>query len=244
MKRIAYIVFFLFTFSSAFVYARRGPQPGTRARGLRFNFGPSIGIYSINTHHAQGPVPRMSAMAGFKKELRCDRKFKTFFLFGFDYFFHGLSYKSYYFSPGSIQLYDKNFDYTYKLFIQELDIPLQIKYSFTRENNSLYSPYVMMGYHLRYMLPARVTVSQSGNVVSNRMEQMNFRNPLINPNMNAFLSATFGLQKNTINNSHTGFFIEGTVRYGFSQYYFSTSYSASSMYINAVHLSLLLGFKF
>jgi hypothetical protein len=102
----------------------------------------------------------------------------------------------------------------------------------------------MIGYHPRFMLPARVTVSQEGNVVSNRMEKMKFRNPLINPNMSAFLSAAVGLQKNTINNSHSGFFVEASVRYGFSQYYFSTDYSASSMYINAVHFSLLLGFKF
>jgi hypothetical protein len=243
MKRISYIALLLFVFSSAFVHAR-GPQPGTRGHGLRFNFGPSIGIYSINTHHAQNPIPKMSAMAGFKKEIRCDKRFKTFFVFGFDYFFHGLGFKSYYFPPGTIHLYDKSFGYKYDLFIQELDVPIQIKYSFTRENNSLYSPYVMIGYHPRFMLPARVTVSQEGNAVSNRMEKMNFRNPLINPNMNAFLSATFGLQKNTINNSHTGFFIEASVRYGFSQYYFSADYAPSSLYINALHLSLLLGFKF
>ena len=102
--------------------------------GIRFGFGPTIGIYSVNTHHAKSPTPKISALFSFKKEVLCDRDYKFFFLFGVEYFVHGLNFKSYYFKPDSLQLYDKTFPYNYSLVIHELDLPLQVKYSFKREN--------------------------------------------------------------------------------------------------------------
>jgi len=238
------VFFILFFISFNLLCARFPPRAGENSRGVRFNFGPAIGFYKINKNHAQNPSAKMSALIGFKKEVRFDRQYKTFFLFGFDYFFHGVNFKSYYFKPDSLQLYDKTFAYDYSVIIHELNIPLQVKYSFTKENNSLFSPYVMIGYHFRFLLPANVTVSQNGNRVIQQNEDLKFRNSFIDKRINSFVSASVGWQKNTINKSRSGFFIEANVRYGFSQYFFQSNYSASSLYINGVHLSLLLGVKF
>jgi hypothetical protein len=222
----------------------RVPPGGVHGNGIRFSFGPTYGFYTINSNHAQSPSGRMSAMAGFKKEVRCDRNYKLFFLFGVDYFFHGISFKSYYFDQDTLQLYDKTFPYDYSLFMQELQMPLQMKFSFKRESNILFSPYVMIGYHLRYLLPTGVKVAQEGNAVHQGSEDMTFRHPLFSDKMNSCISVIFGWQKNTINNSHAGFFVEAGYRYQFSQYYLHTKYAPSALYMNSSHLVLLLGIKF
>ena len=219
-------------------------QKRSSGAGIRFSFGPALGLYSINEHHAINPRQKMSAMFSFKKEVRCDKSYKTFFLFGVEYFLHGVNFKSYYFKPDSLQLYDKTFPYDYSLIINEVGVPLQFKYSFKRENNSIFCPYVMIGYHLRYLLPANLKVSQNGEKVKEDVVDLKFKTPFITDHLNSFVSATFGLQKNSVTSSRTNFFAEINFRYGFSQYYFEKSYAASSLYMNGVHLALQLGFKF
>ncbi len=212
--------------------------------GTRIHFGPLIGFYKINPHHAVSPSPKMSASIGFKREEKVGRDFKTFFLFGVDYVFHGLNFRSYYFDPDTFKIYDKSFSYTYSLFIQELNVPLQAKYLFKREDNSLFSPYVIAGYHLRYLLPGILKVTQDGNEIRKDQPEMKFKTPLISPQMNAFVSLGIGWQKNSLSSSKGSFFVELNYRYGFSALYFQTDYSASSLYINGSHLNLQLGFKF
>ncbi len=251
IKKINFIIFFIFLlvfFSNAenrftpfkdFLIPKK-----TRGAGVRFSFGPVLSIYSINTNHAKNPTQKMSALFCFKKEVLCDREHKFFLLFGVEYFIHGLNFKSYYFKPDSLQLYDKTFAYNYGLVIQEINLPLQVKHSFKRENNSLFSPYLMVGYHLRFLLPARVNISQNGNSVINQNVDLQFKNPLFYNKLNSFLSASFGFQKNNSAKGNGGFFVELQYRYGFSPYYFKTDYSASSLFMNSMHLSLQLGLKF
>jgi len=211
-------IIILLIFCACKSFSHPFPPAGNNGNGYRLIFGPALGFYKINTNHAQIGSPKPSALIGLRKEIRTDRTYQNFFLFGIDYFFHGLNFKSYYFKPDSLKLYDKNFNYNYSLFIQEIDVPLQVKHSFTRENNSLFSPYIMLGYHLRFLLPAQVNVTQNGNPQIKKWEELDFRHPLLSTKINCFVSASFGWQKNTINNSRAGFFIEMNYRYGFSQY--------------------------
>jgi hypothetical protein len=218
--------------------------PGRSQRpGNRLFFGPAYGFYNINKNHARDATPKMSALAGFRKEIAIDREYRTFFLFGADYFFHGLNYKSYYFKPDSLQLYNKTFSYNYSLFIHEVNLPLQVKYSFTRENNSMFSPYVMVGYHLRYLLPGILNVSQNGTRVESGKADLIFKNPFLDKHMNSFVSVTAGWQKNSFNSSRSSFFIELNFRYGFSPCYFEKTYAPASLYTSGMHLALLIGLK-
>lgn len=214
------------------------------AKNVRISFGPVLGFYGINTRHAASVSPRMSGLVSFKKEKRFGRDYKTFFQYGVDYFFHGLNFQSYYFKPDSLQLYDKNFKYKYSVFAHEINIPLQVKYSFNRENNSLYSAYFMIGYHLRCFLPGNLKVTQNGNTVKTDNYEMKFKNPLVFSQLNSFLSASIGTQRNQTAGGKSSYFIELSYRYGFSPYSFETNYSASSLFIHSSHLALLVGVKF
>lgn len=235
------LILFLFFSLKLLCFTPRGRTPGA---GIRVFFGPAYAFYNINKNHAVNAVPKMSAMAGFRKEFRFDREYKAFFLFGVDYFFHGLNFKSYYFKQDSIKLYDKTFPYDYSLFIHEVNLPVQFKYSFTRENNSLYSPYIMAGYHLRYLLPGILNVSQNGDAIINDDADLKFKNPLIYNKINSFISIAAGWQKNRISSSRSSFFVEADFRYGFSPYYFAKDYAPSSLFISSTHIGLHLGLKF
>ncbi len=219
-------------------------QRNYNGAGIRFGIGPVLSLYNVNPNHSKNASQKMSALISFRKEIRCDKVYKTYFLFGLDYFFHGVNFRSYYFKPDSLQLYDKTFPYNYALIINEIGLPLQFKYSFKRENNSVFSPYIAIGYHFRYLLPANLTVSQNGNSVKEDVVDMRFRNSFIDKHLSSFVSASFGLQKNSVGGSRSNFFAEFNFRYGFSQYYFEEKYAASSLYINSYHLVLQLGVKF
>lgn len=237
------LLFFLLALTCS-GFALTPPSSKSSSQGIRLGFGPVLGFYTVNSHHAKNPIQKLSGMAGFKKEVRLGRDYRSFFLVGVDYFFHGLSFQSYYFAPDTIKLYDKSLDYNYSLFIHELNIPLQFKYSFTRENNSLFSPYVMIGYHLRYLLPGTLKISQNGSEVKTDIPDLRFRHRLISDQMNAFFSATIGWQKNNTASSKRGFFIEASYRYGFSSYYFEKDYAPASLFMNSSHLAFLFGLKF
>lgn len=243
MFRCKHILLVALLFVATIVCAITTTPSRGSGSGTRIFFGPAYGIYAVNKNHAKDPAPKMSALVGFRKELHIDREYKTFFLFGADYFFHGLNYKSYYFKPDSLQLYDKSFAYDYSLFIHEVNVPLQVKYSFTRENNSMFSPYVMVGYHLRYLLPGILNITQNGSNVKSDKADLVFKNPFIDKHINSFVSVTAGWQKNSFNSSRSSFFIELNFRYGFSPYYFQKSYAPASLYTNGMHLSLMIGLK-
>jgi hypothetical protein len=102
----------------------------------------------------------------------------------------------------------------------------------------------MLGYHLRYLLPGSLKVTQSGNEIKTDDAELKFKNKLFADQLNAFISVSLGWQKNNSATSKNGFFIELNYRYGFSPYYLEKDYAATSLFINASHLALLLGLKF
>ncbi|MDI1354472.1 MAG: hypothetical protein PSX36_06125 [bacterium] len=227
---------------------RAEPPPKSRYKrtgnGTRLNFGTGLNFYSINENHGSNPKQKPSFTFGFRREVLVSRDYKAYILFGMDYALHGLTYQSYYFQPDSIHFYNKKFDYTYALSLNEIQIPFQFKYLLRRADNSPFSPYFLVGYHLRYMLPGILKVSQDGLVVKNDLPEMKFRNYLVSDKINASVSASLGWQRNNLSDKKGSFFIELNFQYGFSQYYFQTNYSAASMFINGTMVTLFLGTKF
>ncbi len=248
IKILFSIPFFLF---GMFVGLRADPViPITTSRNkspllrTRVAISPLLSFYSVNPHHAINPRQKMSGMISAKGELRLNMKHTAFFLFGIEYMAHGLNFNSYYFRQDSLQLYNGNFNYTYSLYVHEIDIPLQVKFSFRRENNALVSPYIMFGYHFRTILFGSLDVTQNGETVVKKTEALTFRNPLFTPHNNAFVSFTVGFQKNNPNQTRNCIFFEVMYRYGFSQYLLSDSFTPSSLYLNGSHIALSLGLKF
>lgn len=220
------------------------PGNGSRDSYFRFGIAPVVGFYSLQTKHAVAPKAKMSFSAFAKKEWSIDRRNQTFFSVGLEYFMHGLNYRSYYFDQDTLQLYDKSFAYTYRLNIHEVNIPLQIKFTFNSTTNSLFTPYVSIGYHLRYLAFTSMKIEEDGTSIKSDHVNMKFRNPLISNKLNSFAGLNFGFQNHRTRNNSATFFVELSYRYGFSSFYFKENYSASSLYINSAHLSLNIGIGF
>ncbi len=235
-------------FIAAFFFIASGKstaQPSRRGgHGTIVTIGPSVNFYRLNTRHALDARRRSGFVAGIRREIRVGNSYQTFIQAGAEYFVHGVSYASYYFNQDTLQLYDGNYDHQYAIYIHEVNVPLQLKVLFKRGDNRIYSPYASIAYHLRYLLPSPIQVLRYGNNVRKDHPQVKFRNHLIHENVNAFVSAGLGWQRNKISASGTAFFAELNFRYGFSDYYFERSYAARSVYINSTHLLLMLGLKF
>lgn len=244
MSKIKYtsLLIILFFLLPAFLFSQ---SPKKRSgNGNRLYVGPVIGLYKINKYHATNPTQKISAVVGYKREQRLGRDYQTFILFGAEYFFHGLNFKSYYFNPDTLKIYDKSFAYDYSLFIHEIDIPIQGKYLFKRADNSVFSGYVIAGYHVRYLLPSKLKIKQNGELIRDDNPDLKFKNSLGYNKINSFVSLGIGWQKNSLSNSKGSFFVELNCRYGFSSYYFESNYSANSLYISGTHILLQLGSRF
>jgi hypothetical protein len=234
---------YLFLFSTGICKSSGDPNTHFGSR-IRLHLGPGLGFYTVNPNHAAEPKQKFNFLMGLNKEFSLSRDYKTFFLVGVDYFYHGLGFKSYYFPPDTLQLYDKKFEYDYTLLIHELQLPLQFKYLFRPEHNSMFSPYVCVAYHLRYLLPSSLKVAYYGNLKEQEQADLKFKTPLFSEQLNAAVSLSAGWQKNSLASSKGSFYVEANLRYNFSPYYFEKDYAASSLFINSLHLIFQLGIRF
>lgn len=205
---------------------------------------PVISFYKINNNHATTPRQKMSGLVSLREEVRLSWKHNMFFLFGVEYMVHGMNFDSYYFKPDSIQLYDGEMTYQYHLYMHEIDFPVQVKLCFNHENNAIWTPYFIAGYHFRTLLDANLKVKQDGEIVHKTYEVVTFKNQLFSKRNNPFVSVTLGLQKNNLKTYKNCIFAEITYRYGFSPYLLKDSFTASSLFITGNHLTIGLGFKF
>ncbi|MBL7901065.1 MAG: hypothetical protein JNK73_03645 [Bacteroidia bacterium] len=238
----SFVLCLIFFFSG---HSKPSGEPNTHfGSRVRLHLGPALGFYTINPNHAAEPKQKFNFLIGLNKEFSLSRDYKSFLLVGVDYFFHGLGFKSYYFPPDTLQLYDKNFEYDYSLQVNELQLPVQFKYLFKPEHNSLFSPYLCVGYHLRYLMPSKLKVSYYGNVKKEEEAELKFKTPLFDDQLNAAVSLSLGWQKNSLASSKGSFYVEANLRYNFSPYYFEKEYAASSLYINSTHLIFQLGIRF
>jgi hypothetical protein len=210
----------------------------------RISIAPSYGFYFLRTKHAASPQSRLSFAFAAKEEISVDREHKTFFSAGIEYFLHGVSYNSYYFTQDTLQLYTGNFEFRYRLFVHELQVPLQMKFCFNSTSNSLASPYVSIGYHLRYLMASQLRIDGESSGIKSGFPEMKFKNPLLWNRLNSSPSIAFGVQSNPARNGGISVFAELMYRHGFSSYYFNEPYAARSVFINSGHLLLNLGIGF
>lgn len=221
--------------------AKRRNAPVLRTR---FSVAPLMSIYTINKNHARNPRQKLSGIISLKEEIRLNKTHNLFFLIGAEYMVHGINFNSYYFTPESIQLYDGNMRFVYGLYIHEVDVPIQLKVSLHKENNKIFSSYFMIGYHLRTLLYGNLKVTQSGEELVSKKENITFKNPLITNKNNPFISITYGFQKNNPDNTRTALFVELSYRQGISPYLLKDTFTPSSLYMNGSHFSFGFGVKF
>ena len=164
-------------------------------------------------------------------------------MIGVDYMYHGVNFDSYYFYEDSMRFYNKQMNANYSLVVHEVDIPLQVKYSLQREGNTIYSSYVFGGYSLRYLAANTLTVDYNGTNMKNGSTDLSFKIAPLHKQVNAFLNAGIGIQKNSQRLNQNAVFAEMQIKYSLSPLYINESFSPSSLFINNHFLLLTVGIK-
>ncbi|MES2514854.1 MAG: hypothetical protein V4580_11950 [Bacteroidota bacterium] len=209
----------------------------------RIGISPVVGIYKTNKNHTADTRPKMAYNFSLKEEIRLDKNNRDFLMIGAEYMFHGVNFNSYYFYSDSLQLYTKErLKYKYSITIHELDFPIQLKHSFQKETNTIFSSYIYAGYCYRWLIEGNLKVTEDGNELVNRYEHLTFKSPAFTPVNSSFLCIGGGFQKNT-QLRHNAVYGELQFRYGLSPFYFNESFAPSSMYTNSHVIMLTVGFK-
>lgn len=208
----------------------------------RIGFSPVLGIYKANKNHTSNAKQKMSGAVSVKEEIRLDKKNRCFLMIGADYIYHGVSFDSYYFQKDSIQFYNKLMTAKYNLVIHELDIPIQLKYSFKKETNSVFSGYVFAGYCNRWLLKNNLSIDNNGENVVNHPTNLQFKIPLFTKTNNSSISGGIGIQRNHLLNNNA-LFAELQFRYGISPFLLQESFMPSNLTISNHFIFLTIGFK-
>lgn len=247
-KHLKYILCFALSIISLLFYAQE--DGGKRLRNSRKNpvvktrisFSPVIGLYKANKHHTSSTRPKMAFCFSVKEEIRLNKSNTSFLMVGAEYMMHGLSYNSYYFYEDSMKFYNGNMSARYDLRLHELDFPIQLKYSFAKETNAIFSNYVFAGYCYRWLVANNLKVTKDGETMVDRQELLKFKSPAFNTMNSSFLNVGIGIQKNTTL-KHNAVFAELQFRYALSPFYFNESFAPTSMYMNGHFILLTVGFK-
>lgn len=208
----------------------------------RLGFSPVIAFYGGNKNHVSNVKQKIAFSFSLKEEIRLDKRNQSFMFLGIDYIQHGMAFNSYYFYADSIALYDKTYRYKYNLTIHEINIPLQFKYSFQRENNSMYSSYIFAGYCYRWLVANNLQVAGEGSNIISKATDLKFKLPAFSYYNNSFFSVGFGAQKN-LQLRQNAVFLEAQYKYGLSPLYFRETFSASGLYFNSHFLMITVGIK-
>ncbi len=209
----------------------------------RIGFSPVVGLYKANKSHTSSTKPKMSFNISLKEEIRLDRHNLNFLMVGAEYMLHGVSFNSYYFYSDSLQLYTpERMRYKYNLTIHELDFPIQLKHSFQKETNTIFSSYIFAGYCYRWIFEGHLKVDEDGNELVNKYEAYKFKSPAFNPVNSSFFNFGAGFQKNTPLR-HNAVYAELQLRFGLSPFYFNESFAPSSMYTSSHFILLTVGVK-
>jgi len=198
-------------------------------------------IFTNNPYHTTGTSSSFSFNLGFKRTfIFASSKFDI----GIEYLNQGLSFQSYYFAPGYSVLYDKSFPFLHDLRIQELQLPVLYRYMFGKETRNKTTPYLTIGWALRFIAYATSTIQSSdGILVFDDQTDLGFENPFITSRLSSMWQASFGLQFNNVK-TLKAFYVELGYKLGTSRYHYVGNGTSNDLMIKDSNVTLNFGYKF
>jgi hypothetical protein len=210
---------------------------------IRVVAGPVLSFYQNNSFHTNDSKPRYAffALAGVDFQIHKDFTFMP----AVEYVYHGLSFNSYYRAPGYQFLYDKHYDYNYRLTLQEGRLNILVKQTIGVETRNMVTGYTACGYVLRYLLSSnlQVTSNLTGNELFSGKPNIGFEHPIFTRNTASAVKFVGGVQRNYFK-THRAFFFEASFTFSLSRFSLSESFAPSNININGSFLQLGLGVKF
>jgi hypothetical protein len=209
----------------------------------RIVIGPALGFYKNNPVHTADTRSKSSFYIGVYEDIKMYKDFS--FLPGLEYTFHGLSFNSYYITPGAQNLYDKHFYYNYTLRMQEARLNVLFRQVIGLETRNSITGYLEYGYVLRYLFKSQLNVNSNvtGAEMFSGKPDIAFEHPIIFNNMASALKLTVGMQHNFFK-THRAWFFEAGFMYSLSRFTMKNSFVPAALYIDGSFLQLGLGIKF
>jgi len=209
----------------------------------RIVIGPALSFYKNNPVHTSDTKAKSSFYAGVFEEIRMYHDFS--FVPGIEYLYQGVTFNSYYLSPGYQTLYDKHFNYNYTLKMQEIRLNVLFRQVLGIETRNLITGYIEYGYVLRYLASTKLIVNSNltGTEMFSGKADFAFEHPVIINTMASGLKLTAGMQHNFFK-THRAWFFECTYMYSLSRFIVQNSFAPASLYTEGSFLQLGLGLKF
>jgi len=166
-------------------------------------------------------------------------------LFGADYMNEGMRFDSYYFPPGTIKLFDKNYNYTHQLHISEIYVPILFKQSFTDEDKKVNSVYISGGWAFRSMLGTnyKITSKADGQVVAKGFSKMLVEHHFLTDNSGSSLMAGMGMEHKLPGMKQSVFF-ETYFHYNLSRIRYIGKDNSNNIYFRNNSLTISVGYEF
>ena len=196
-----------------------------------------------NKDYVQNIKAPLGFCAGIKEELIFIPGIS--FLLGLDYLNHGLNFESYYFASGYSTIYDKKYNASHQLMINELQVPILLNFTFGNASVNANCLYFDFGWVYRHFFSARANIisKKDQKIVWTGNTELKMEYPLFNDAGGSMLQAGLGFQHNYRRNN-TALFIEFTYKYGLSRFRYVGNGSSNNILISNSFASLGLGYKF
>lgn len=198
--------------------------------------------YTGNKNHLDKIQPRISYSFCAREEWRFSRSGAL--VAGAEFFAHGMKFNSYFFSEGHSELYDKKFNYTYKVNLYEFGFPLLLRGNYMGRHRGKSSGYFEVGPSLRWLFSSSIEASDStGATLYRGRTTPEFEYPLLKKPLTLYMQFNTGI--NFYNETKwSGMFIELNVRFAPIRFFIKESFTANSLYFQNLHAGLGLGFRF
>jgi hypothetical protein len=226
----------IFSFPVIFYAQGKGPHFFTHISGTAF-----YSLYQNNKNHTKATTPLFSGSVCAREEWRFSTSGAV--VAGAEFLMHGLKFKSYYFAPGRSFLYNKDFDYRYKLNLYEFDFPLLLRANMVGKKRKPAEGYFEVGAALRYLFSSKIKVNDSTNIVlTEKPAEPEFENPLLSKRMSMFMQLNGGVQFYS-DDHYSGLFIEFNFRYAPIRFLVRESFTPTGLYIQSFHAGFGIGYR-
>src|SRR6201982_242651 len=142
---------------SAFTLAAQERSP--KKAYTRVVIGPALSFYKNNPVHTTDTKAKSSFYIGLFEEIRMYKDFS--FVPGLEYLYQGMTFNTYYITPGVLNLYDKHFNYNYNLNMQEARLNILFRQVLGIETRNAITGYIEYRYVLRYLVHSTLKVNSN-----------------------------------------------------------------------------------
>jgi len=239
-----YIYITLCCLSPLFIFSQRDQKAGDpKLVYTRISAGTALSFYSNNNLHSGNTRPGPAFYGNVSEEIRVYKD--IFFIGGVEYQRSAMSFNSYYFTPGYQVLYNGHYNYNYNLALQEGRLNLLLRYTGGDELRNPFTAYAEAGYVLRYLINAKMKVTDDGNGKTefNAITRPNFNGPFFGNGFSSGIKINVGVQRNFLR-THRAWFMQIGLMYGLAQLLLQESFTPSSLLIKSTYAQFGLGYKF